>query len=526
MKFVVVQRNHFFPDSGLDTAYLKIDHWNDYSFVTMFNFALHDSNGEFHEIGGVRIGFAGQTEKTSTYETLDAEFYHLSERYFSLGSKNFYKNISKLNSDARSSVLLALRDVVYNQSLLERYIGEEVFKTSLLRDCSVSTVKGQYSRLMNGGVELTDYHFEFWRPQTALQSELRLIFEVDRSRSPNTNIHAIIGRNGAGKTTLLNDMIYAVCNKDQTHSRFQEVSIWGSDEIEEDYFSSLVSVSFSAFDSFDPPSDQPDRSKGTCYFYLGLKTPEKDGVHKSLADLRLECIEALAKCFYSQEKTLRWLAALDTLNSDDNFASLELHRLSELYFSAGFDAGSTGKEGDEEFEKFKALAEPYLEKLSSGHAIVFLTVTKLVATVEEKALVLMDEPESHLHPPLLAAFIRTLSDLLIDRNGVALIATHSPVVLQEVPKSCVWKLLRSGDELLVERPAIETFGENVGILTREVFRLEVVKSGFHNYLMSSVQNGKSYESIIHELNGCLGLEGRAVLKALVHDRDKKSIIND
>lgn len=59
-----------------------------------------------------------------------------------------------------------------------------------------------------------------------------------------------------------------------------------------------------------------------------------------------------------------------------------------------------------------------------------------------KTLVLIDEPESHLHPPLLSAFIRALSDLLLDRNGLSIIATHSPVVLQEVPKRCVWKINR------------------------------------------------------------------------------------
>lgn len=110
-------------------------------------------------------------------------------------------------------------------------------------------------------------------------------------------------------------------------------------------------------------------------------------------------------------------------------------------------------------------------RLSSGHKIVLLTITRLVETVEERSLVLIDEPETHLHPPLLSAFVRSLSGLLINRNGVAIIATHSPVVLQEVPRSCVWKVRRSGRVTEVERPEIETFGENVGILTREVFGL-------------------------------------------------------
>src|SRR4029077_1742647 len=104
--------------------------------------------------------------------------------------------------------------------------------------------------------------------------------------------------------------------------------------------------------------------------------------------------------------------------------------------------------------------------LSTGHKIVLLTLTRLVETVEERTLILFDEPESHLHPPLLSAFIRALSDLLIDRNGVAVIATHSPVVLQEVPACCAWKLQRYGGLLEAERPEAETFGENVGVLTR------------------------------------------------------------
>lgn len=158
--------------------------------------------------------------------------------------------------------------------------------------------------------------------------------------------------------------------------------------------------------------------------------------------------------------------------------------------------------------------------MSSGHAIVLLSITKLIETVEEKTLILLDEPESHLHPPLLSAFIRALSDLLINRNAVAILATHSPVVLQEVPKSCVSILDRKRLTLKVYRPENETFAENVGILTREIFGLEVVKSGFHNLLTGSVNSGESYEEIIKEYNNQLGFEGKAILRSLIANRDK------
>lgn len=160
--------------------------------------------------------------------------------------------------------------------------------------------------------------------------------------------------------------------------------------------------------------------------------------------------------------------------------------------------------------------------MSSGHAIVLLTITKLVETVEEKTLILLDEPESHLHPPLLSAFTRALSDLLINRNGIAIIATHSPVVLQEVPKSCVSVLTRTRLVGNVVRPERETFGENVGVLTREVFVLEVVNSGFHDLLVKSVESGSSYQEIVDEYGNQLGLEARALLKALVTYRDRNA----
>lgn len=124
--------------------------------------------------------------------------------------------------------------------------------------------------------------------------------------------------------------------------------------------------------------------------------------------------------------------------------------------------------------------------LSSGHAIVLLTLTRLVDLVAEQTLVLFDEPETHLHPPLLSAFVRALSDLLTERNGVAITATHSPVVLQEVPKSCVYKIGRSGSRAQGRRPRIETYGENVGVLTHEIFGLEVMRSGFYAEIKKAV----------------------------------------
>lgn len=89
------------------------------------------------------------------------------------------------------------------------------------------------------------------------------------------------------------------------------------------------------------------------------------------------------------------------------------------------------------------------------------------------------------------------------------------MVLQEIPKSCVWKIYRRGIDVQHDRPSIETFGENVGILTNEIFSLEVEKSGFHDLLVKSIESGKTYQEIIKEYKGQIGSEGRMLLRTML-----------
>lgn len=140
-------------------------------------------------------------------------------------------------------------------------------------------------------------------------------------------------------------------------------------------------------------------------------------------------------------KTTRWQKALKLLESDPIFKESGVSKIAEINLNDNVD----------EF------ASPIFKRLSSGHKIVLLTITRLVEAIEEKSLVLLDEPEGYLHPPLLSAFIRAISELLIYRNAVAIVATHSPVVLQEVPRSCVWKLRRTGTIAKAERLELESF---------------------------------------------------------------------
>lgn len=510
MEFKVVSRGS--TKKGKNTAFLVIDNWDDFSFETTFALVVFDEQGKRKDIGVVKIGFKNQKKGSRTRKSMPNSFQQLGEGFFSLGQElDYYQNIRReLTQELGDEVLHGLKDIVLSPEAYKLAENEHVFGSSLLRNVSLATIKGQFKRLLDGGVPLTDFNFRYIKPQTDEYSGIELEFEIEPDSKPSTNIHALIGRNGAGKTMLLNDMIASIINyAPDTTGTFFDTRNRRESQISEDYFSRLVSASFSAFDAFNPPHEQSDPSLGTCYYYVGLKKIEDDSGKselKTLDELRKEFSKSLALCLSQSGKKSRWLKAISTLESDENFAEIGLEQLTKTKGA-----------------KREKTAYSLISRMSSGHALVLLSITRLVETVEEKTLVLIDEPESHLHPPLLSAFIRVLSELLFDRNGVAIIATHSPVVLQEVPKSCVWKITRSGLALSTSRPEIETFGENVGILTREVFGLEVAKSGFHSLLEESVAKGTSFDEIMNEYEGQLGFEAQAILRAMLAHRDKNKI---
>lgn len=502
------------PQSARSQAFLIHDNWDDwFKFNTLYELVYVDGEGARHSIGGVKIG-QFKMRKTQRRARLDDEFDALDNRFFSLGQDDsYYENLNEMGPAVRDKILIGLRDVAFDLNLFDRALNEEVMGVSLLRSVTRSTVRGQFHRLARGGARLSRYEFRYEVPTTSRprSPSVSFSFEVEPDSEPPTNIHVLIGRNGVGKTHFLTLMTRALAEEG---SQMREVGRFvsqagGQDEA---LFANLVSVSFSAFDTFEPLPVRRNKSTGMHYVYIGLKrvgsTDEgKPLAPKSPSRLTREFVESVNVC-RTGARAERWRRALQTLEADPIFKDSEVTRLVD----------ADDDEDPEPDQDIKTRASTLFKNLSSGHKIVLLTITRLVEAVEERTLVLLDEPEAHLHPPLLSAFVRALSDLLVNRNGVAVIATHSPVVLQEVPRRCAWKIRRSGREVVIERPDIETFGENVGILTREVFALEVTHSGFHKLLRDSIEAEGNFDDVVGRFGGEMGSEAKAIVRALIAAR--------
>ncbi len=494
------------PSGVTNQAFLCKDGWDDwFKFRTTFSLIVFGADGQRFDAGSVKIGQfgllpSGTIEPGMRAPEIGQQFDLLDDRFFSLGQdENYYETLNLLPENFRASILEGLRDCAFNLQIFELAQHEEVMRESLLRSVHSSNVRTRFHRLARGDAELTEFQFEYIFPSDTETPSPTLSFHTIPNSLPPTNVHILIGRNGVGKTRRIRHITRALLGDHNENDPAGEIRLLG-DNSQDWSFAGLISVSFSAFDDFDLPEiEQPAiqttlvglRQKGTASSdrAVTIKTPQQ---------LAGDFSQSFGLCRLGL-RAVRWRSAIVALENDPLFAKLDVTRLLDR--------------GDDEW---KDTAERMFSKLSSGHAIVLLTITRLVELVDERTLVLLDEPEGHLHPPLLSAFIRSLSDLLGKRNGVAIIASHSPVVLQEVPSSCAWKLRRSGATTVAERPEIETFGENVGVLTREVFGLEVTNSGFHQMIRQAIEvDGLSYEELLERFDGQLGAEARAIARGLI-----------
>ena len=151
---------------------------------------------------------------------------------------------------------------------------------------------------------------------------------------------------------------------------------------------------------------------------------------------------------------------------------------------------------------------------STGHKIVLHAIANLVAYTERRSLILFDEPKTHLHPPLLAALMHAVRFVLGKLDAFCVIATHSPVVLQETMARHVHVVRREGDKISVNKPTTQTFGENIGIITSEVFGLTSDVTDYHQNLSNISEHLSNLDEVEALFDGELSMQARAYLMGL------------
>jgi len=254
MLFTVLSSSVEAVSSNPPKAFLIRDNWDDrFEFSTLFHLIIFDEANNKHELGDVKVGQFGLS-KTERSPQIPEKFDVLDERFFSLGqSDRYYMRLMQLSGSLRDQVLNGLKDVVADLSLFNKAIEERVTKISLLRDVTPMSVRGQFRRLLDGGSRLSAYDFSYQLQNRSGRSitSIDLDFEVEPESNPPTNVHILIGRNGVGKTRILNCMTRALVDKNAPSNQF---GFFTSQDKKNnlEIFANIVSVTFSAFDDFEP----------------------------------------------------------------------------------------------------------------------------------------------------------------------------------------------------------------------------------------------------------------------------------
>jgi len=154
-----------------------------------------------------------------------------------------------------------------------------------------------------------------------------------------------------------------------------------------------------------------------------------------------------------------------------------------------------------------------LYPLSSGELAFLQFAVQACLFIENGTLVLLDEPETHLHPSLITSFIELLDNLLQQSGSIAILATHSAYFVREVSSEqvLVFKESEQG-HISIERPILKTFGANVGAISHFVFEDKLANRLTKKIELAIENNPDARFKIFEELKAELSIEALMLLK--------------
>lgn len=463
------------------------DRWNDFGYRSKVNVHIRLSEEKVIHSMVAFLGFLtnsldepnGVNRLEQLLEGIDSLTLPAtdSHRFFTmLPNMAEYRNIvQKFGVDRSIEVLKAMKDlVVLNEfktvaNWPDLAVTSDIFLKSFVRNSE------SYFAYKNAGPILRGLEFEEFRKLSKVlaihfqlpgrQNAHDLTFQFDHEADLPKRIAVIIGKNGVGKSQTLGRIVQAALNNDESL-----VDGETGDRI-------MVNRILAFAPTNETGSVFPgDRRKRPRIWYRRFSLNRSRTVRKGVgvADV---VIQVARSDEYIGESS-RWDIFLKALEAIENWEQICLPVIEGGDEPIPLRTLNRGGE-QRTLEKFSMIdirKEPIRMiagcgyPLSSGEISFLRFAAQASLHMENGSLLLLDEPETHLHPNFISQFVSLLDSLLDQTGSAAIIATHSAYFVREVFQDQVTVLRNDQDGYVrAERPALRTFGADVGAISYFVF---------------------------------------------------------
>ncbi|KJZ02739.1 AAA family ATPase [Pseudoalteromonas piscicida] len=511
------------------------DSWNDFGYKIHCNFYVRLSEKhDFYE-GAMFIGFLPPSDISDAQKEFFKEkhtslknvikslinekpYLHAKELPFfftMLPSMQGYRSLVKnLGVEGAELFLSSVNDLVYTKTELPKWhleaLQTEVFQLGFMRNSEPFFAYHNADSILIG---------EELENNSDISNTLELKFQLDgfdeahqislkynhQSIIPK-RIFVLIGKNGVGKSESLK----AFC---RGALQYKDKGLTLVDnEGKRPLINRIIAIATPGETTNTFP---PERRTTQKLYYRRLNLTRK-GTH-NIGD----CLVQLARSEdvvgeYSRKEL--FLDALAEAGLDPRIIRVQLKSERSMSVSS-FLYGGGEQDSLMRWASIENNLDPKLKRgdglypLSSGQLTFFKFALLSCLFIENGTFVLMDEPETHMHPNMIVDFIGLLDFLLEKTGSQALIATHSAYFVREVPNEQVAVLSISDKRLVTDKPRLPTFGATVDSISQFIFQ-EDTEIRLSEKLYEKVK-GKSFSEIEEQLGNEISLSALMRLKRMM-----------
>ncbi|KKO45446.1 hypothetical protein WG68_10375 [Arsukibacterium ikkense] len=504
------------------------DEWNDFRYKCRYKYLILPHSDRDVISGEIFLGFISKDKRIETSGRIskgigivDAEEL---PNFFTLqgGMEEYRKFIKEHGVKESNKYLLVLNDLVASKRIAKRlkFVEEamktDVFSLAFMRDSE------RFFSYHNADSILDGLEREsFSRISTSLSITYKLAgfinyhsfdLNFDSDSILPKRIGVLIGPNGLGKSQALYTIASSLVKGDE---RFYDR------ELGRPMISRLLAIATpgETVNTF-PPERVNKRIK---YRRLILNRGTKAKPSRGFCDL---CVQLVRSEEFIGEND-RWDLFKDSIQFFPNISNIVIPLNKSSSVAASHIVEVKGKfyvplmqlsRGGEQAKlevlgaivsnaNPMALMDGDILPLSSGQLSFIKFVVQACLFIENGTLVLLDEPETHLHPNFISKFVRILDRLLKLTGSIAIIATHSAYFVREVPRTQVLVFKTGQDsQIAIQNPRLKTFGADIGAISYFVFEDEITNALVDDILEEFTKTTNAKNELLIELENELSAD--------------------